>query len=70
MKYSSERSKNQRLEEAKFESEKNLSEQTRLLAKTKEDLNNLEETKTALEKKLLMQNSSLTRKRRIFQNGK
>ena len=53
LKYSSERSKNQRLEEAKFESEKNLSEQTRLLAKTKEDLNNLEETKTALEKEIV-----------------
>ena len=53
LKYSSERSKNQRLEEAKFESEKNLSEQTRLLAKTKEDLNNLEETKIALEKEIV-----------------
>lgn len=53
LKYSSERSKNQRLEEAKFESEKNLSEQTRFLAKTKEDLNNLEETKTALEKEIV-----------------
>lgn len=53
LKYSSERSKNQRLEEAKFESEKNLSEQTRFLAKTKEDLNNLEGTKTALEKEIV-----------------
>lgn len=53
LKYSSERSKNQRLEEAKFESEKNLSEQTRFLAKTKEDLNNLEETKTVLEKEIV-----------------
>ena len=32
---------------------KNLSEQTRFLAKTKEDLNNLEETKIALEKEIV-----------------
>ena len=66
LKYSSERSKNQRLEEAKFESEKNLSEQTRFLAKTKEDLNNLEETKTALEKEIVDAKLKLNTEKKII----